>query len=76
MQDDDSVTHPAHYTFGRYEVKDVIRDWDLNFALGNVVKYIARCGRKNPDKAIEDLRKARAYLEDEIRSRGWPIIEE
>ena len=64
---DDPVTHPAHYTFGNYEVIDVINDWKLNFNRGNAIKYIARAGKKNPDKEIEDLEKAVFYLQDEIK---------
>ena len=63
----DPVTHPAHYTFGKFEVIDVINDWELNFNRGNAVKYIARAGKKNPDKEIEDLEKAVFYLQDEIK---------
>lgn len=71
----DSVTHdpierPSHYTFGRYEVIDIIEDWALGFHLGNAVKYIARAGRKDPAKRIEDLRKARWYLDREIMRCG------
>jgi len=61
----DVVSRPSHYAAGRkYEPKDVIRDWELNFNLGNAVKYISRAGRK--DDLIEDLRKARQYLDFEI----------
>ena len=61
----DPVSRPDHYTAGRkYEPKDVIRDWNLNFNLGNAVKYISRAGRKND--LIEDLKKARQYLDFEI----------
>lgn len=61
----DDVTRPSHYTEGRkYEPKDVIRDWNLNFNLGNAVKYVARAGRK--DDIIQDLKKARQYLDFEI----------
>lgn len=61
----DNVENPSHYTQGRlYEPKDVIRDWELNFNLGSAVKYISRAGRKN-DK-IEDLKKAKRFLEFEI----------
>lgn len=61
----DIVSKPAHYTEGRkYEPKDVIRDWDLNFNLGNAVKYVARAGRK--DDILQDLKKARQYLDFEI----------
>ena len=61
-----SVAHPAHYNQGKYEVKDVIRDWNLNFNLGNAVKYIARAPYKHPDKIIEDYEKAKQYIDFEI----------
>lgn len=63
----DIIAHPEHYTGGRrYEPKDVIRDWGLNFNLGNVVKYVSRAGRK--DDIIQDLRKAAQYLTFEIEA--------
>ena len=63
----ETVNHPGHYCDGRkFEPKDVIRDWNLNFNLGSAVKYIARAGRK--DNTIEDLEKARKYLEYEIEA--------
>lgn len=39
----------------------------LAFNLGNAVKYISRAGKKDPAKALEDLRKARFYLDYEIK---------
>lgn len=67
LREDEAVTSPAHYVEGRkYEPKDVIRDWDLNFNLGNAVKYIARNGRKDGESAVKDLRKAVTYLNFEI----------
>lgn len=61
----DVIKHPNHYVSGRkYEPKDVIRDWGLNFNLGNAVKYVARAGRK--DDIIQDLRKAQEYIQFEI----------
>jgi hypothetical protein len=60
----DMVSHPPHYTFGRFEVIDVIEDWKLSYHLGNVVKYVARAGRK--DDAVQDLKKAKWYLERAI----------
>jgi hypothetical protein len=64
---DDPVKAPAHYAYGRkFEPWDVILDWGLGFLLGNVVKYVARAGRKGD--ALEDLRKAREYLDKEIAS--------
>ena len=67
----DPVNHPAHYGGGGnpYEVIKVIRAWDLNFSLGNTVKYIGRAGKKDPTKLLEDLKKARFYLNEEIRAR-------
>lgn len=62
------IDHPPHYTFGKHEVIDIIEDWQLNFHLGNAVKYIARAGRKGD--ALEDLRKAAWYLDREIKRRG------
>ena len=40
------ISHPSHYCFGKYEPVKVIQDWELSFCLGNVVKYLARAGRK------------------------------
>lgn len=63
----DNVSHPLHYGGGRkYEPYKVIRDWELNFNLGNAVKYISRAGRKND--RVEDLRKAIQYIEFEIEA--------
>ena len=43
---EDLIKHPDHYTAGRkYEPKDVIRDWNLNFNLGSAMKYISRISR-------------------------------
>lgn len=63
----DMVNHPSHYTFGKYEVLDVIEDWDLDYHRGNAVKYIARAGHKNPETEIEDLEKAVCYLNRKIK---------
>jgi len=62
----DVVNRPDHYHFSEFEPIKVIQAWDLSFALGNVVKYIARAGRKDSSKLIEDLEKAKKYLEFEI----------
>lgn len=65
------VSNPAHYIEGRkYEPRKVIADWELNFNLGNAVKYLSRAGRKG-DK-IEDLRKAIRYIEFEIEELSEP----
>ena len=63
----DNIKHPSHYAEGRnYEPKDVIRDWGLNFNLGNAVKYISRAGRK--DDIVQELKKAQEYLQFEIEA--------
>lgn len=63
----DAVSHPSHYNAHNIEVIDFIQDWKLNFCLGNVVKYICRSPYKG--KPLEDLRKAKEYLEFEIKAQ-------
>lgn len=61
----DEVHRPKHYTEGRkFEPKDVIRDWGLNFNLGSAVKYLSRAGRKGD--IVEDLKKAQEFIQFEI----------
>ena len=62
----DEVNHPTHYTDGKIEVIDFIEDKKLGFHLGNAVKYIARAGKKDPTKTVQDLKKARWYLDRKI----------
>lgn len=61
------IDHPAYYTHGGIEAIDVIEAWQLGFSLGNVIKYLARAESKFD--ALEDLRKARWYLDREIAKR-------
>lgn len=63
---DSVVNHPAHYNTGKIEVIDAIHEWQLNFNLGNVVKYIARAGHKQGEDPLVALKKAQFYLRDEI----------
>lgn len=59
-----------HYCMNGMEAIDVIEAYGLNFALGNAVKYILRCGHKGGmTDAVADLEKARAYLTREIERR-------
>lgn len=60
------MNHPAHYADGKIEPIDYIIDKQLGFCLGNAVKYISRAGKKNPDKYVEDLKKAIWYIERDI----------
>ena len=65
-REDDSVNHPSHYNDGKIEVMDFIEDKQLNFARGNVIKYVSRAGKKDSNKELEDLKKASWYLNREI----------
>ncbi len=62
----DIVNKPPHYIGVGIEAIDVIEGFDLNFHLGNVLKYILRHKKKN---GLEDLQKARWYLDREISRR-------
>lgn len=64
--DNDNVKHPSHYTRGKIEVIDFIQDQQLNFACGSIVKYVCRAGYKDVNKHIEDLEKAKQYIDFEI----------
>lgn len=68
----DTVNHPAHYggADNPYEAIKVIEAWGLGFCLGNTVKYIARAEHKGA--TVEDLKKARWYLDREIAKRETP----
>lgn len=71
----DRVNHPSHYNWLKklcgIEVIDITRH--MNFNLGNVIKYVLRSSHKSEQgmsdkqKQIEDLKKARFYIDDEIR---------
>ena len=59
----EKVNHPDHYNSGQYEVVDVIDDagFGEGFCLGNALKYILRA--KHKENYVEDLKKAKWYLE-------------
>lgn len=63
----DPINHPAHYARSAVEPINAIEAWELGFHLGNAVKYLARAGHKGD--ALEDLKKARWYLDREIERR-------
>jgi len=61
----DAINHPSHYThYKGVEVIDITEQ--LNFNRGNAVKYISRAGFKNEDTEIQDLEKAKWYVEREM----------
>lgn len=64
----DNVNKPKHYTYSGIETIDVIEAWQLNYLLGNTVKYISRAGKKDPTKEIEDIKKAQWYLNRHLQN--------
>jgi hypothetical protein len=68
----EAVNHPSHYggPDNPYEVIKVLQAWGLeaDALLWNTVKYIARAGKKDPAKHVEDLEKARFYLDRRIEA--------
>ena len=66
----DTVNHPPHYRSANgLEAIDVIEAFGLGFRLGNVVKYVLRAPNKG---GVEDLKKARWYLNRELDQLGVP----
>lgn len=65
VEKEELVHHPKHYQGKRFQSIDVIEDFELNFHLGNAIKYILRAGKK--DDKVQDLKKAIWYLERECK---------
>jgi hypothetical protein len=69
------INHPPHYTFGeKFEVIDIIDDWGLafGFCIGSAIKYIARA--KHKGNRLEDLKKARWYINHLLECIRNPTI--
>lgn len=58
---------PGYYNDSKITPFEVIDDWDLDFYLGNAVKYIKRAGKKKDNSRLQDLKKIREYVDQEIR---------
>ena len=59
---------PIHYkSISKRDVIDFCNDYDLNFSKGNIIKYVARSGKKNGETELKDLKKALDYLKREIK---------
>ena len=65
---------PEYYRRGNIQVWDFVRDQELNFHLGNVIKYVCRAGHKFDD--IDDLEKAIHYLKNEVEFRTSQRVQE
>ena len=57
---------PSHYQRGKIEVWDFIADQELDYFTGNVVKYLCRAGHKDRETELDDLQKAKVYIEKRI----------
>jgi hypothetical protein len=69
LADNDLVNQPPHYKTGGVETLDFIEAKDLNYRLGNVIKYVSRAGKKDGSDPVQDLEKAAFYLKREIDAR-------
>ena len=66
----DNINHPKHYNINllgeqAIETYDYINSWRMGYAEGNIIKYVSR--HKYKGKAIQDLKKARWYLDKLIK---------
>lgn len=68
IREPDNVNHPAHYTNDPSGVECIQVTQHRNFCIGNAIKYLWRCDEKG--NAIEDLQKARWYINQELKRRG------
>lgn len=65
MSNEDLVNSPKHYQGNGIEVIDIIDSFNLNFNLGNSIKYILRADKKGNKK--QDLEKALWYINHELQ---------
>ncbi len=78
----EAIDHPSHYggKDNPYEAIKVIRAWDLGVNLGNSVNYLCRAGSKGRgtwrENELEDLKKPRWYLDDEIKEQEKALAKE
>ena len=57
---------PSHYQRGKIQVWDFIADQELDFFAGNVIKYVCRAGHKDQEGELDDLKKAKVYIDKKI----------
>lgn len=62
----DVVNSPSHYCRGGYELGPILYAWGISHRRASAVEYIMRAGAKDPEKEVEDLRKAIRNLEMEL----------
>lgn len=71
---DDPIDHPPHYTAHPSGIECITITEHMTFNLGNALKYIWRCDLKRD--AIEDLKKARWYIDREIAKREAKYVKQ
>ena len=64
----EKVNQPDHYSGDGITAIQIIEAFSLNFALGNVIKYTLRAGRKPGEEELQDLEKAAWYLQRELEA--------
>ena len=67
MQVDNKVIKPNHYKAGEFDVIKFCQIHNIGFELGNVIKYVTRAGRKENNSELQDLLKAREFLNRRIK---------
>ena len=65
IEEKEMIDHPSHYNMG-IEAIDYIESHNMNFNIGNVIKYVTRAKHKNNE--LEDLKKSLWYLQREINN--------
>jgi hypothetical protein len=70
MENKEMVNHPSHYGGSEnvYEAIKIIEALELDFHTGNALKYLVRAGKKDPEKELEDLKKAAWYIYRKIKN--------
>lgn len=70
----ETVVHPVHYNLHPSGVECITIVQHMNFNVGNAMKYLWRCGLKDNTTDVEDLKKARQYIDYEIsRLASGPV---
>ena len=74
----DTIDHPAHYggADDTYEAIRVIEAWQVDFCIGNVLKYLCRSGRKPGETTLKDLEKAHWYLSRRLEQERRKVATE
>lgn len=66
MEQMEQIDYPDYYHNGPQEAIDLIEAFEMNFNLGNVIKYVVRAGHKPGESTLTALKKANWYLNREI----------